>query len=49
MLPVSGAWQLIASGAMTGDHPEISAIAAYSTLLRPETWAGRGSTGPARA
>lgn len=23
MLPVSGAWQLIASGATTGDHPEI--------------------------
>ena len=28
MLPVSGAWQLIASGAITGDHPEISAIGA---------------------
>lgn len=27
MFPVSGAWQLIASGAMTGDHPEISATA----------------------
>jgi hypothetical protein len=28
MLPVSGAWQLMASGAITGDHPEISATAA---------------------
>jgi hypothetical protein len=28
MLPVSGAWQLIASGAITGDQPEISATAA---------------------
>ena len=35
MLPVSGAWQLIASGAMTGDQPEISATAAYSRLDRP--------------
>jgi hypothetical protein len=25
MFPVSGAWQLIASGAMTGDQPETSA------------------------
>ncbi len=25
MLPVSGAWQLIASGAITGDQPVISA------------------------
>ena len=28
MLPVSGAWQLIASGAITGDQPETSATAA---------------------
>ena len=28
MFPVSGAWQLIASGAITGDQPEISAIGA---------------------
>src|SRR5450759_714571 len=36
MLPVSGAWQLMASGAITGDHPEISATAAYSRLDNPE-------------
>ena len=36
MLPVSGAWQLIASGAMTGDQPEISATAAYSRLDSPD-------------
>jgi hypothetical protein len=28
MFPVSGAWQLIASGAITGDQPEISATEA---------------------
>ena len=37
MLPVSGAEQLIASGRMSTDHPEISASGAYSTLLKPET------------
>ncbi len=37
MLPLSGAWQLIASGAITGDQPETSATAAYSRLLIPET------------
>src|SRR5665811_165886 len=36
MFPVSGAWQLIASGAITGDQPEISATAAYSKLLNPD-------------
>ena len=36
MLPVSGAWQLIASGAMTGDQPVTSATAAYSRLDSPE-------------
>src|ERR1044072_5295169 len=30
MLPVSGAWQLIASGAMTGDHPDTSATVSYT-------------------
>lgn len=40
MLPVSGAWQLMASGAITGDHPEISATAAYSRLDSPDV-AGR--------
>ena len=37
MLPVSGAWQLIASGAMTGDQPDTSATGAYSRFVRPET------------
>ncbi len=37
MFPVSGAWQLIASGAMTGDQPVISATAAYSVCVRPPT------------
>ena len=36
MFPVSGAWQLIASGAMTGDQPETSATGAYSRFDRPE-------------
>ena len=36
MLPVSGAWQLMASGAITGDHPEISATAAYSRFDNPD-------------
>ena len=36
MLPVSGAWQLIASGAMSGDQPVTSATAAYSRLDSPE-------------
>ncbi|GAA1518228.1 hypothetical protein GCM10009788_22860 [Nocardioides humi] len=36
MLPVSGAWQLIASGAITGDQPVISAIGAYAALPSPE-------------
>jgi hypothetical protein len=36
-LPVSGAWQLIASGAITGDHPEISATLAYSRLDSPDS------------
>ena len=40
MLPVSGAWQLIASGAITGDQPVTSATAAYSRLDSPDT-AGR--------
>ena len=35
MLPVSGAPQLIASGAITGDQPVISAIEAYSRLDSP--------------
>jgi hypothetical protein len=35
MLPVSGAEQFIASGAMTGLRPEISASGAYSRLVRP--------------
>ncbi len=40
MLPVSGAWQLITSGAMSGDQPVTSATAAYSRLDSPDT-AGR--------
>src|SRR5665647_668946 len=36
ILPVSGAAQLMASGAITGDHPEISATAAYSRFDNPE-------------
>ena len=28
----------MASGAITGDHPEISATAAYSTFDSPEIW-----------
>ena len=35
ILPVSGAWQLMASGRMSMLHPEISASVAYSTLVRP--------------
>ena len=35
MLPVSGAAQLIASGAISGDHPVISASVAYSVTLKP--------------
>ncbi len=35
MLPVSGAWQLIASGKMSTLQPEISASCAYSTFVRP--------------
>ena len=39
MLPVSGAPQLIASGAMTGDQPVISATDAYSRLdSPPSSW-----------
>ena len=38
MLPVSGAAQLIASGAISGDHPVISANVAYSVTLKP--WCG---------
>ena len=38
MLPVSGAAQLIASGANSGDHPVISARVAYSVTVKP--WAG---------
>jgi hypothetical protein len=34
MFPVSGALQLIASGAMC-DRPEISASGAYSRFVRP--------------
>jgi len=37
MLPVSGAAQLIASGAITGDQPDTSATGAYSRLDSPET------------
>ena len=37
MLPVSGAWQLIASGAITGDQPDTSATGAYSRFDSPET------------
>ena len=40
MLPVSGAEQLIASGRMSVDQPEISASDAYSTFVRPDS-AGR--------
>ena len=36
MLPVSGACELIASGAMTGDQPEISDTAANSRLEMPD-------------
>ena len=36
MLPLSGAWQLIASGRMSTDQPEISASAAYSTWASPD-------------
>ncbi|CAB4937853.1 unannotated protein [freshwater metagenome] len=35
ILPVSGAWQLIASGRMSMLQPEISAKDAYSTFVRP--------------
>src|SRR3954464_14920588 len=35
MLPVSGAPQLVASGAMVGDQPMISATEAYSRLESP--------------
>ena len=35
MLPVSGAEQLIASGAIHGLRPVISASGAYCTLVRP--------------
>ena len=35
MLPVSGAAQLIASGAISGDHPVISAKVAYSVTVKP--------------
>ena len=37
MLPVSGAWQLMASGKMSTLQPEISASCAYSTFVRPLT------------
>ena len=35
MLPVSGAAQLMASGASSGDHPVISAKVAYSVTVNP--------------
>jgi hypothetical protein len=35
MLPVSGAPQFVASGAITGDQPMISATDAYSRLVSP--------------
>jgi hypothetical protein len=39
MLPVSGAPQLVASGAITGDQPMISATDAYSRLdSPPSSW-----------
>ena len=42
MLPVSGAPQLIASGAITGDQPVISAMEAYSRLDSPaSSWWNR--------
>ena len=40
MFPVSGAAQFIASGAMSGLRPEISANGAYSRLLRPGPHSG---------
>ena len=40
MLPVSGAWQLIASGAMSWLQPDSSAMGAYSSWVRPDS-AGR--------
>src|SRR5699024_8766324 len=36
MLPVSGAWELMASGAMTGDQPVISETEANSRLEMPD-------------
>ena len=35
MLPVSGAWQLIASGAMTGDQPDTSATGGVLEVGQP--------------
>ena len=35
MLPVSGAWQLITSGAMSGLQPDSSANGAYWRLVSP--------------
>ena len=40
MLPVSGAWQLIASGPRSLLQPESSAIGAYSSWVSPDS-AGR--------
>ena len=40
MLPVSGAWQLIASGASSLLQPDSSAIGAYSSWVSPDS-AGR--------
>jgi len=42
MFPVSGAEQLIASGAMCGLRPVISASGAYSALARPGPHFGSG-------
>ncbi len=48
MLPVSGAWQLIASGKMSTLQPEISASCAYSTLVSPLTSGRNRFHSPAR-
>ena len=42
MLPVSGAAQLIASGASSGDHPVISASVAYSVTDNDNSWIRSG-------
>ena len=50
MFPVSGAPQLVTSGAITGDQPMISATEAYSRLVRPpSSWWKRFHRPRARA